>query len=151
MKFHGRGAASNPDNRYAAWQREASEDGWWQEADAELPPLKTELIIDTAKTVISYNTSPDLPYDRSINPYRGCEHGCAYCFARPSHAYLGLSPGLDFETRIAWKADAAGCLRAELAKPGYVCRPVEEFGCHHFSGCGPFDIGALDEGSIPNE
>jgi DNA repair photolyase len=74
--------------------------------------------------VITYNSSPDIPYDRSINPYRGCEHGCAYCFARPSHAYLGLSPGLDFETRLAYKADAASTPAPELAKPGYVCRPV---------------------------
>ena len=103
------------------WQREAAEDCWWSEEDEA--PI-TELIVDTAKSVITYNTSPDIPYDRSINPYRGCEHGCAYCFARPSHAYLGLSPGLDFETKIAWKADAAGCLRRELARPGYVCRPV---------------------------
>jgi hypothetical protein len=99
----------------------SAEDGWWNDED-EAPA--TELIVDSAKSVITYNTSPDIPYDRSINPYRGCEHGCAYCFARPSHAYLGLSPGLDFETKIAWKADAAVCLRRELARPGYVCRPV---------------------------
>jgi DNA repair photolyase len=117
----GRGAVISPDGRFDAWQREAAEDGWWSEED-DAPA--TELIVDTAKSVITYNTSPDIPYDRSINPYRGCEHGCAYCFARPSHAYLGLSPGLDFETKIAWKADAAECLRRELARPGYVCRPV---------------------------
>jgi len=117
----GRGAVISPDGRFDAWQREAADDGWWNEDDAG---PATELIVDTAKTVITYNTSPDIPYDRSINPYRGCEHGCAYCFARPSHAYLGLSPGLDFETRIAYKADAAERLRAELARPKYVCRPV---------------------------
>ena len=117
----GRGAVISPDGRFDAWRREAAEDGWWREE--KNAPL-TELIVDSAKSVITYNTSPDIPYDRSINPYRGCEHGCAYCFARPSHAYLGLSPGLDFETKIAWKADAAGCLRRELARPGYVCRPV---------------------------
>ena len=117
----GRGAVISPDGRFDAWQREVADDGWWNEEE-EAPA--TELMVDTAKTVITYNTSPDIPYDRSINPYRGCEHGCAYCFARPSHAYLGLSPGLDFETRIAYKADAAECLRAELAKPKYVCRPV---------------------------
>ena len=117
----GRGAVISPDGRFDAWQREVADDGWWN-GEEEAPA--TELMVDTAKTVITYNTSPDIPYDRSINPYRGCEHGCAYCFARPSHAYLGLSPGLDFETRIAYKADAAECLRAELAKPKYVCRPV---------------------------
>lgn len=117
----GRGAVVSPDGRFDAWQREAADDGWWQD-EVEAPG--TELILDTAKTVITYNTSPDIPYDRSINPYRGCEHGCAYCFARPSHAYLGLSPGLDFETTLAYKADAADTLRKELAKPGYVCRPV---------------------------
>ena len=117
----GRGAVISPDGRFDAWQREAVEEGWWREEDDA--PL-TELMVDTAKSVITNNTSPDIPYDRSINPYRGCEHGCAYCFARPSHAYLGLSPGLDFETKIAWKADAAECLRKELAKPGYTCRSL---------------------------
>ncbi len=117
----GRGAVISPDGRFDAWQREDAEDGWWKDEDDA--PL-TELIVDTAKSVITYNTSPDIPYDRSINPYRGCEHGCAYCFARPSHAYLGLSPGLDFETKIAWKANAASCLRKELARPGYTCRPL---------------------------
>ena len=123
-KFRGRAAVTNPDSRYAAWQREAADDGWWQEAEDELAPMATELIIDTAKTVISYNSSPDIPYDRSVNPYRGCEHGCAYCFARPSHAYLGLSPGIDFETKLAYKPDAAELLRGELAKPNYICAPI---------------------------
>lgn len=117
----GRGAAISPDGRFDAWQREAAEDGWWHEDD-DVPA--TELMVDTAKSVITYNDSPDIPYDRSINPYRGCEHGCSYCFARPSHAYLGLSPGLDFETRLAYKVDAAAILRRELARPAYVCRPV---------------------------
>lgn len=117
----GRGAVISPDGRFDAWQRETAEDGWWHEEDAA---PATELRVDSAKTVITCNTSPDIPCDRSINPYRGCEHGCAYCFARPSHAYLGLSPGLDFETRLACKADAAQTLRRELAGPGYVCRPV---------------------------
>ena len=118
----GRGAVISPDGRFDAWQREALDDGWWNEDEPSALP--TELVVDSAKTVITYNDSPDLPYDRSINPYRGCEHGCAYCFARPTHAYLGLSPGLDFETRLAWKADAPACLRRELAKPGYACRPI---------------------------
>jgi DNA repair photolyase len=117
----GRGAVISPDGRFDAWRREAADDGWWNE-DGEAPA--TELMVDSAKTVITYNTSPDIPYDRSINPYRGCEHGCAYCFARPSHAYLGLSPGLDFETKIAYKANAAEILRMELASSGYACRPV---------------------------
>ena len=117
----GRGAVISPDGRFDAWQREAADDGWWN-AEEEAPD--TELMVDTAKTVINYNDSPDIPYDRTINPYRGCEHGCAYCFARPSHAWLGLSPGLDFETKIAYKADAAETLRRELAKSSYVCRPV---------------------------
>jgi DNA repair photolyase len=117
----GRGAVVSPDGRFDAWQRDAVADGWWNEGE-EAPP--TELTVDSAKSVITYNDSPDISYDRSINPYRGCEHGCAYCFARPSHAYLGLSPGLDFETKLAWKADAAAILRRELAKPGYRCQPV---------------------------
>ena len=125
MKTHtprkGRGAVASPGGRYDAWQREADDDGWWQD---EAPAPVTELIVDSARSVITYNTSPDIPYDRSINPYRGCEHGCAYCFARPSHAYLGLSPGLDFETRLAWKPDSAERLRQELAHPGYQCRPL---------------------------
>jgi DNA repair photolyase len=120
--IRGRGSALRPDSRFAEWQRAALDDGWGGPAEA-VPP-STELFVDRAKRVITFNRSPDVPFDRSINPYRGCEHGCSYCFARPSHAWLGLSPGLDFETRIGWKPDAAAVLRAELAQPGYVCAPI---------------------------
>jgi DNA repair photolyase len=119
----GRGATSNPANRYEAWHREAIDDGW---GSLEQPPerLLTELGIDASRSVITYNNSPDVPFDRSINPYRGCEHGCVYCFARPSHAYLGYSPGLDFETRLLHKPDAPELLRDELARPGYRCETI---------------------------
>ncbi|MBY0341981.1 MAG: PA0069 family radical SAM protein [Rhodocyclaceae bacterium] len=118
----GRGATLNMVSRYDAQQRERVADDWW--LDDELPPLKTTLIVDTAKSVIAYNDSPDLPFDRSINPYRGCEHGCIYCYARPSHAYLGYSPGLDFETRLLYKPDAVAVLKRELARPAYECAPI---------------------------
>ena len=112
----GRGAAGNPDNRYAAHQRETVYDGWYAE---EIEPLRTLLQVDTSRTIISYNRSPDIPFDRSVNPYRGCEHGCVYCYARPTHAWLGLSPGLDFESRLFYKPDAGRQLEQALAKPGY--------------------------------
>lgn len=112
-----RGATTNPDNRFAALQREAYDDGW--STDDALPPLRTQLGVDSSRTVISFNQSPDVPFDRSLNPYRGCEHGCIYCYARPTHAYLGLSPGLDFETRLFQKPDAAVQLERELAAPRY--------------------------------
>jgi DNA repair photolyase len=99
-------------------------DDGWGGADEELPPLHTTVGVDRARTVIARNDSPDVPFTQSINPYRGCEHGCVYCYARPSHAYLGLSPGLDFETRLFAKPDAAQSLRAELARPGYRCQPI---------------------------
>jgi len=114
----GRGSTANPSGRFEAWQREALDDGW-QTGDEPAPPLRTRLERDPARSVISYNRSPDVPFDRSVNPYRGCEHGCVYCFARPTHAYLGLSPGLDFESRLFYKPDAAALLRRELARPGY--------------------------------
>jgi len=103
-------------------------DGDWRDAQALVddppPPLRTSVTVERPRTIISRNASPDLPFDRSINPYRGCEHGCIYCFARPSHAFHDLSPGLDFESRLFAKPDAAALLRAELAKPGYVPRPM---------------------------
>src|SRR5438105_15822203 len=119
----GRGAVSNADGRFEPTQRLAVDDGWGS-ADAEPAPLTTSFTVDSTRTIIARNNSPDLGFDRSINPYRGCEHGCVYCFARPTHAYLGLSPGLDFESRIFVKPDAAKLLRAELAKPGYACQPI---------------------------
>ncbi len=143
----GRGALSNATGRFERITREDFDDGWGdgrendrddgqdhgkdhgQDHDRshdDLPPpkLRTTLTPDTSRRIISYNASPDLPFDRSINPYRGCEHGCIYCYARPSHAYLGFSPGLDFETQIVFKPDAASLLRAELGKPSYRCAPI---------------------------
>lgn len=121
----GRGAVVNPAVRFEGTAREAFDDGWGSLADlADLPPLPTTLFKDGAKSAMSWNTSPDLGFDRSINPYRGCEHGCVYCYARPTHAYLGHSPGLDFETLLYFKPDLAALLERELRKPGYVPRPV---------------------------
>src|SRR4029077_4055186 len=126
----GRGALSNESSRFDSERRIRTTDGWETEAsvdpvdDEELPPLRTALTRDATRTIIARNTSPDIGFDRSINPYRGCEHGCIYCFARPTHAYLGLSPGLDFETRILFKPEAAKLLSAELASPKYRCDVV---------------------------
>ncbi|MBY6138103.1 PA0069 family radical SAM protein [Leisingera daeponensis] len=111
-----RASLSNAAGRYDM-AREAVDDGWFQEMPQAVIP--TEVRQETARTLITYNRSPDLPFDRSINPYRGCEHGCIYCFARPTHAYLGLSPGLDFETRLVARPNAAEVLRKELAAPRY--------------------------------
>jgi DNA repair photolyase len=125
--FKGRGATFNPDNRFRRDTREAVDDGWTPPGAAEgdePPPPRTTVTIQNARTIIARNDSPDIPFDRSINPYQGCEHGCVYCYARPSHAYLDLSPGLDFETRLFAKPDAALLLRAELAQPGYRCEPI---------------------------
>ena len=119
----GRGAASNDTGRFEAEKRVGFDDGWGL-ADAEPLPLTTTLSIDATRTIIARNESPDIGFDRSINPYRGCEHGCIYCYARPSHAYLGLSPGLDFESRLFYKPQAAALLAAELRKKGYACRPI---------------------------
>jgi len=117
--FRGRGAASNAPSRFLDWSR--SDDGVEPDPDAEPGEarLPTTLFDDDAKRVISWNDSPDIPFDRSLNPARGCEHGCVYCYARPTHAYLGLSPGLDFETKIFVKRDAAKLLRRELERPAY--------------------------------
>jgi DNA repair photolyase len=118
----GRGAQSNASGRYEAEARVAFDDGW-QSLD-ELPVFKTTVTLDTARKVITRNTSPDIGFDRSINPYRGCEHGCVYCFARPTHAYMGLSPGLDFESKLFAKPDAPSLLEQELAAPGYEPRLI---------------------------
>jgi DNA repair photolyase len=118
----GRGTQSNATGRFEGYERLDFDDGWQQ--DEELPPLPTTVTDDATRSIIVRNKSPDIPFDRSINPYRGCEHGCVYCFARPSHAYLGLSPGLDFETRLFAKPDAAQLLEKELKRPGYSCRPI---------------------------
>ena len=120
----GRGAATNLEGRFETWQRDATDDGWFEEPGDEPLRLKTVIHIERAKSVISHNDSPDLGFSQSINPYRGCAHGCSFCFARPSHAYLGLSPGLDFETRLSAKTNAAEKLREELAKPGYKCETL---------------------------
>ncbi|PIB48301.1 radical SAM protein [Pseudomonas sp. 2588-5] len=117
----GRGTATNLHNRFSPTVSVVEDDGWFQ----EVPPTQgTEVRIETAKTIITRNNSPDLPFDRSINPYRGCEHGCIYCYARPSHAYWDMSPGLDFETRLIAKTNAADVLEQQLSKPGYVCAPI---------------------------
>jgi len=114
----GRGAVVNVKHRFEADQRDAVDDGWVAPEEA-LPALRTQVAVERARKILSRNDSPDIPFDRAINPYRGCEHGCVYCFARPTHAYLGWSPGLDFETRLVAKSNAVEALRAELARPGY--------------------------------
>ncbi len=122
-KLAGRGSASNPGGRFEALTVTAVDDGWCGDDDP-LPVLRTHVSVEVPRSVITYNCSPDLPFDRSINPYRGCEHGCVYCFARPSHAYLGLSPGLDFETRLIARPDAPRVLRRELAAKRYQVAPI---------------------------
>lgn len=123
IAFKGRGAADNPPGRFERREREAFDDGWEGELDDEHSP-RTEVTLTQARSIISRNDSPDIPFTQSINPYQGCEHGCVYCYARPSHAYLGLSPGLDFETKLFAKANAAQLLRAELSRPGYRCGAI---------------------------
>ena len=125
----GRGAVSNATGRFEPETRIRTDDGWDVAArlaeDEEIPPsLRTSVQADTSRSVIARNDSPDIPFTQSINPYRGCEHGCIYCFARPTHAYLGYSPGLDFETRLVAKFDGAKLLEEELRKPGYQCQVI---------------------------
>jgi DNA repair photolyase len=131
----GRGAVSNASGRYEPFARVATDDGWdagWEDGDGRFSPEgfgepagpPTEVIWDATRSIITRNSSPDVPFDRSINPYRGCEHGCIYCFARPSHAWLGYSPGLDFETKILAKPRAAELLRQELARKAYRPEPI---------------------------
>jgi DNA repair photolyase len=133
----GRGAVSNLQGRYEVHGREEYDDGWSHEDDSDdasgssgggagkdAPALKTRVTDEFAKTILSRNASPDVPFNVSLNPYRGCEHGCIYCFARPTHSYLGLSPGLDFESRLFAKVNAADLLRRELARPSYVPEPI---------------------------
>jgi DNA repair photolyase len=119
----GRGATLQIEGRFERVARERVDDGWCT-TDEELPPVRTTVTVEKAKSVIQRNDSPDLPFEHSLNAYRGCEHGCIYCYARPSHGYLNLSPGLDFETRLFAKPDAANLLRAELAKPAYQCSAI---------------------------
>jgi DNA repair photolyase len=120
--FKGRGSTSNVAGRFDSLTLEKADDGWYQD---EIVENLTETVLpDRARSVITSNNSPDVGFEVSINPYRGCAHGCVYCFARPTHSYLGLSPGLDFETKLFYKADAVNILEAELAKPKYVCKTI---------------------------
>jgi DNA repair photolyase len=118
----GRGALSNASGRFEKENRSQEDDSW--DLPEDLPPLRTHVTRESAKTIVTRNDSPDISFDRSINPYRGCEHGCVYCFARPTHAYLGLSPGLDFETRLFAKTNAASLLERELSAPGYSAKTI---------------------------
>ena len=118
----GRAAGINPSGRYEPVSRHVFDDGWG--SIEELPSFKTEVQVEKPRTIITRNSSPDISFDRSINPYRGCEHGCVYCFARPTHAYMGLSAGLDFEAKLFAKPDAARLLEREIAKPGYEPRTI---------------------------
>ena len=121
--IRGRGAKSNASGRYQALAAEAFDDGWTAQ-DAATHQLPTTLTPEAARVILTRNDSRDIGFDRSINPYRGCEHGCIYCYARPAHAYMGLSPGVDFETKLFFKPDAASLLERELSARRYVCKPV---------------------------
>lgn len=118
----GRSAGINPSGRFEPVTRHVFDDGW--NSIEELPPFKTELQVEKPRTIITRNESPDISFDRSINPYRGCEHGCVYCFARPTHSFVGLSPGVDFESKLFAKPDAARLLDKELSKEGYQPRTI---------------------------
>jgi DNA repair photolyase len=125
--LRGRGALSNAAGRYERETRVLVDDGWddgWRDEDGTPPPLRTEVIVDATRSIIARNKSPDISFDQSVNPYRGCEHGCIYCFARPTHAYLGMSPGADFESRLFAKPNAAALLARELSAPGYVPKVI---------------------------
>jgi DNA repair photolyase len=126
IRLHrGRGAASNPEGRFESIRHQAEDDGWQSALlDEDAPRPQTCVTDERARSVISRNDSPDIGFSQAINPYRGCEHGCIYCYARPSHSYLNLSPGLDFETKLRAKGNFAEVLRAELARPGYVVSPI---------------------------
>ena len=121
-RSRGRSAGINPSGRFEPVSRHGFDDGW--NSIEDLPPFKTEVQVEKPRTIITRNDSPDISFDRSINPYRGCEHGCVYCFARPTHSYMGLSPGLDFESKLFAKPDAARLLDRELSKPGYQPRTI---------------------------
>ncbi|CAM2070672.1 PA0069 family radical SAM protein [Sulfidibacter corallicola] len=122
----GRGALTNREGRFEKAQSQAFDDGWGTLEDhlAELPPIKTTVSEDATRSIVTRNQSPDIPFEQSINPYRGCEHGCIYCYARPTHAYWGLSPGLDFETRLFKKTNAAELLEKELRRKSYEPKPI---------------------------
>ncbi|NKB38171.1 MAG: PA0069 family radical SAM protein [Gammaproteobacteria bacterium] len=121
-KVRGRGTTESPDGRYLEYKRQAFEDDWGR--GEEISAVNTSYSMESARSIISKNNSPDIPFELSINPYRGCEHGCNYCYARPSHAYLDLSPGLDFETRIFVKHNAVELLEQEIAASSYICKPI---------------------------
>ena len=121
-RIRGRASALNPTGRFETRTRTLEDDGW--NGLEDLPAFKTEVQTEQARSIITRNQSPDISFDRSVNPYRGCEHGCVYCFARPTHAYSGMSPGLDFESRLFVKPDAARLLEKEITRPGYEVRPI---------------------------
>jgi len=122
--YRGRGAVGAPKHRFTSRDTVAVDDGWWREPEEGAPRIQTTLTAEKPRRIITRNSSPDVGFDRSINPYQGCEHGCIYCFARPTHSYFNLSPGLDFETKLFFKANAARMLEAELQRPGYKCAPI---------------------------